>query len=892
MSRRLLEITPQYSSFVDDQVLTSAKLNEFMEYFDEQDRLTRVCLTGVGIACGFRVEYTPGETEIIVHQGCGITTDGDLLKLQNDIPVSGETEEVVSGESFKNINEMVDSINFTHSKIFTDDKVLYQPFQDGGAVITLHELVSDEDALEDEDAAELTLAVLENKVVVLYLECYEKDADLCTTTNCDNQGQPNIQNVKVLFIDKDDVENVVNSNDSIFNKHNIYEAILGLPRTAVQRVILKGDGGSNNNISTYTKLAEEYKTKITNAKNVLNAAYGDFFLGFSEILDIPNGVSNTILNQIDDLDNFTNNERIQYRYALTKNVSDTFNEIADLLLKLKAECCPDINAFPKHLLLGCLESDKEYPELRHSFYHAPVNNDYNNIARKVKSLLSRVQFMLDNFNLNNAEGIEITPSLSCGPLGKKAIPVYFDVDDLLLKAWDFEKTENFKQQYNLSFHKTLLASGSWVQNPLNFELDCTDLYRIEGHFGENSNQAKTTIEGIKNDRGLDFDCLIFDINQDSQEFTAFIKEHPSIAHKSGVYNGGTFIILTQAETVVADFCLSYKVKSKGEEQGCCSLMECTFPWISSLKYLNNLARSLNGTQSTNTIMPQFYQLDIVEYRINGVRLINNTTRISIPLRNILLRRMHAITDALNGRFGAGVVFDFNESQKRFVITRAKDDTFVLRLRDSTLGANPTYTYSNTGMYRNNLVFRPDAMRCRDLKGLNVAFYEKLHSEIAPINKDDDYGTYDDKWAKWYKLRDNLISNTDIKNEGLTRMITSPSELPDEIASIISDMKTEFSNAAGPDVDLNFQLDGDWVNGVWVNDFMLTHHRNNRQNTHDNIVLFVNLRKFLHNETGVTKLSVYITGTNYSDVFEEPIAAFKTVADFYFGSPSGEKAIKI
>ena len=87
-------------------------------------------------------------------------------------------------------------------------------------------------------------------------------------------------------------------------------------------------------------------------------------------------------------------------------------------------------------------------------------------------------------------------------------------------------------------------------------------------------------------------------------------------------------------------------------------------------------------------------------------------------------------------------------------------------------------------------------------------------------------------------------------------------------------------------NLTFMLDGDWVNGVWVNDFMLDHHRNNSANTHDDIVLFVNLRKKLHNETGITKMSIYIQGEDYSEVFDDAIEQFKTHADFYFGNPSG------
>ncbi|GAA3630102.1 hypothetical protein [Flavivirga jejuensis] len=884
MSRKLLEITPQYSSFVDDQVLTSAKLNEFMEYFDEQDRLTRVCLTGVGIACGFRVEFDATTSQIVIHQGCGITTDGDLIKLQNDIEVE---EEAVSGSSFKNINEMVDSITFTHSKLFTDEHVLYQPFQDEGSVITLHELVSDEDASEDEEASLLTSAVLENKVVVLYLECYEKDADICTTTNCDNQGQPNIQNVKVLLIDKDAVENIVNSEDSIFNKHNIYETILALPRTAVQRVILNGESGGNNNISNYAEIAATYKTKITNAKNELNTAFGDFFLGFSELLNISNGVSNTILNQIDDLDNFSNDERVQYRYTLTKNVSDTFNEIADLLLKLKAECCPDIHAFPKHLLLGCLESEKVYPELRHSFYHAPVNNDYHTIIKKVKSLIERVRFMLDNFNLNNAQEIEITPSLSCGPLGSKAIPVYFDVDEFLLKAWDFDKTENYKQQYNLSFHKSLLAPGSWVQNPLNVELDCTDLYRIEGHFGEEPSQSKNFVDSTKSNKGLDFDCLMFDIDKDKEEFSAFVRENPSITHKGGVDKGGTFILLSNDKEILADFTLSYKIAPESGGIGCCKLIECSYPWISSLKYLNNLSRSLLGTQSKNMLMPQEYVFTVLSYKINGQPLISSQQIIRIPMGEIFLRRMHAVTAALNNKFPEGVVFDYNEDQKRLLIIRAKDDTFSIRLKESSLNTdNAVYSYSNNGMFKDNKVFRPKSMICRDIDGAKPSFYRSLHKQYDPsITKDDDYGSYDEKWRKWENLVFIELPKHELYSDNQVRFITRQFHFPSNIRAKLESIRDAF---IGIDQTIELYIDGDWVNGTWVDDQMLKHYNANKDDKNDAVVSFINLRASLHNKAvaKTTKLSVYIGNINYDESHQAIIDRFCHDADFYYSVPTG------
>ncbi|MCG2418340.1 hypothetical protein K8089_04840 [Aequorivita sp. F47161] len=875
MSTKLLEITPQYRSFVDDQVLTSGQLNEFIEYFEDQDRLTRVCLVGVGLACGFKVSVNNQKNLVTLTQGCGVTTDGDLLKLQKSIKDSSDTSIVL------------ERLKYSHFRDFEDEDAKYKHFRNENTIIDLWELIPQEKVNLEAGHLPINQELLENKVVVLYLECYPKDPNICTTTNCDNQGQRNIQNLRVLLIDSDDVINTVNPQDSIFTKHDVNEAYTNLPQIAVPKLIL-----NDSNSSSYSKIADAYKTVINSAKPILETAIIDLFQGFSEILEINASDLNHILSKLsENLEDFNTNGMIQYRYDLVRDITDTYNELAEILLKLKTECCPNIKAFPKHLLLGTLSSEVIYPELRHDFYHSPSNNEYAKYLKMAKSLMQRLEIILDNFNLSTGNKLEITPSKTCGKLGEKAIPVYFKVDNRMLTAWDFYKTENYKQRYNISYHKENLALNSWVQNPLNFELDCNDFYRIEGHLGHPAQDSRNTINNIKKTNALDFDCLVFDLKRDSQAFTSFLRENPSTAHRGGVPKGGTFIIVSEKEQVVADFCISTKLNN-GANDGCCSLMECTYPWISSLKYMNNLSRSLKGKQSRNKPMPQNYVLQVIEYKINGELLINRTTTITIPLTEIFLRRIHAVTEALNKKFNKGVVFDFNESQKRLVITRAKEDTFTIRLREiSMANNNAIYTYSNNGMFRNNLVFRPDAMRCRDLRNYRESFYEKLQAQIAPVNKDDDYGKYDDKWAKWSKLTERLITNPDIEEAGLTRMITSSEMLPQEILNIVQNIKRDLQ-ATQEGKDLKFKLDGDWVNGVWVNKFMLDHHRRNRKNTHDDIVLFVNLRKYLHNETGVTKLSIYITNLRYSKDLDPVLARYKKDADFYFGAPSGENAISL
>ena len=55
INTKLVDISTQYSKFNKNQVLTETQLNGFLDYFDDQDRLTRTSLSGVGIVCGFKV---------------------------------------------------------------------------------------------------------------------------------------------------------------------------------------------------------------------------------------------------------------------------------------------------------------------------------------------------------------------------------------------------------------------------------------------------------------------------------------------------------------------------------------------------------------------------------------------------------------------------------------------------------------------------------------------------------------------------------------------------------------------------------------------------------------------------------------------------------------------
>src|SRR5438045_1812107 len=69
----------QYPRFVPDQVLTSDNLDDLFTYLDDQDRITRTNLIGVGIICGLGVETPPNGTSIKITKGTGITSEGYLV---------------------------------------------------------------------------------------------------------------------------------------------------------------------------------------------------------------------------------------------------------------------------------------------------------------------------------------------------------------------------------------------------------------------------------------------------------------------------------------------------------------------------------------------------------------------------------------------------------------------------------------------------------------------------------------------------------------------------------------------------------------------------------------------------------------------------------------------
>ncbi|WP_185205228.1 PKD domain-containing protein [Chryseobacterium sp. C3] len=523
MNAKLDNVTTQYRKFNENQVLTDGQLNEFIDYFEDQDRLSRTLLSGVGIVCGFKSTITssglitevmekiaPQKAEnaldtIVITQGAGVTTDGDLITLRTGKEKSSDVTIDFNTKNYRYFREYKDKVKYDHFRI-------------GEEQIPLLELAT-EDELKQMKVKGLdtgsfkdvkTLEKLNEKIIILYLESYSNDETSCEDADCDNTGAEQVSDLKVLLADFQSVSYLIangNAKDTLYKIHNSYEELFDrLPNIEAKRVIL----------DPKVETADQLKTKFRNAMDSVSklsdgfGAIADTFkidLNFSG-LSLFNKLNTLLSASSPRLDDF------QYRYDLLKDLIDTYNEIKGLILRLNVECCPTIASFPKHLMLGYVGGSLElgeYAAFRHGFYHSPITTQDDENYERLMLLANRFVQKINGFQ-SYVGPVKITPSNLYVRLGEKAIPYYYNVDKSLLDKWNFEKTKTDRETYNLSYHTANLSSEDYVQNPLNYNIDNNDFYRIEGHLGLPYETAVQNINDLKVKYGLAFDVSVLLLN--------------------------------------------------------------------------------------------------------------------------------------------------------------------------------------------------------------------------------------------------------------------------------------------------------------------------------------------------------------------------------------------
>ncbi len=518
----MLPTQVNYPEFVPDQLLTSEHLNQLFGYLEEQGRLTRTNLIGIGIVCGLEVKTNAAGTELTIGKGCGVTSEGYLVS--------------------------VPAITYSSSKPYNAvQERIYDRFVDGSKTqrFDIYEL---KQAAVEEGTTALNSTFLEDKVVLILVEILEEGAKNCNPNSCDDKGVNVTVTFRPLLISKSDAETLGEGN-------TLPAAMLALPGLKMRRYDVTG-----TNLKDTAAVFKAFgiilnQGFLKRVEEVFSQAYTTFFPLLPDLYN-----SNPFAGLAGKFkflyDGTIDNEQLlnlQYYYDLFSDLLLAYAELQKNGSELISSCCPDSNLFPRHLLLDLAIADNTTPKssYRHDFIPSPIIQGNSLLVKKLRSLFKRLVLLSGKFftpppvvggSVSEKRGgidtnIRITPSkLGEIPLSEKAIPFYYNVadgPDRLVDYWDYNKTNKDHADQNLSYRANEYNGGDEdVLQPLLYDLEPYNFLRIEGHLGKPYAGALRNILKIKQQHRLPFEVIA--LSTDVASLQKQVRELNRLSSASGL----------------------------------------------------------------------------------------------------------------------------------------------------------------------------------------------------------------------------------------------------------------------------------------------------------------------------------------------------------------------
>ncbi len=475
-----------YPKFVADQVLTSDNLNDLFGYLDEQGRLTRANLSGIGIVCGLEV-FTAGDgSSIKITKGVGVTSSGYLVTL----PEVTYT---------KRTTEIFDAVKSQYYQKFVNVSGPTQKFD-------LWELKQE---AESEGTTALTKTFLTDgdKIVLIFVELLEENNKNCDPNSCDDKGAQVTVTFRPLLVKKSDAANLISSAGS--------DTLTSSDFNELPDLVMSRWNILNSSPVHADEIRKAYQNILTapfiaKFQNILSNSWQTFKPVIGE--EYPNNpfVAFNLVSKFAFLHNGTiglnDSYHIQYYYDLFSDLAAAYKEFCLTGNEIISECCPDGSLFPRHLLLGEAIPAKfdAKSEFRHYFIYSPLFQRKEMIV-ELKFLFRRMVLMLKGFTLppvtpssSNDKKIVVTPSrLSDDAISEKAIPYYYkpDLSPLpLYESWSFFKSKRNRAKQNLSYNASVYTEDDFVENPLKYDLEPFNFFRIEGIIGKEIAGVTETIK--------------------------------------------------------------------------------------------------------------------------------------------------------------------------------------------------------------------------------------------------------------------------------------------------------------------------------------------------------------------------------------------------------------
>jgi hypothetical protein len=334
---------------------------------------------------------------------------------------------------------------------------------------------------------------------VIYMENYDTVNAPCADGDCDNLGHDRKHNIKVMLVDASTASG--NLKEHIKTAASIFP---GLSEVYCDRAFF------TDTMTAYSQVATAFRTACTTNYTRIRAALSFVYTQFQT--NLPGFIASDPgwAGSLDTQNNlFTNSSPgIQYYYDFLKDLAETYNELRNLLFNDYTWCCPDISAFPKHLLAGSLNNPDDV-NYRTGFYPSPAVNRCCTHQNKVKFLVDKITAMFSTFSVSvsSATSIKITPSYTEDiSLEKRAIPYYLPASNanLFYQKWSYEKHVKNMDGYNYSYHAGSYTAAGAASNPLQAQIANHPFFRIEGHLGHDVLAALNDIEAQIKNKNLPF----------------------------------------------------------------------------------------------------------------------------------------------------------------------------------------------------------------------------------------------------------------------------------------------------------------------------------------------------------------------------------------------------
>lgn len=558
--------TISYPYFVPNQLLNSADLNNLIEYLDQQNRLTRSYLFGMGILYGLELKWKEDgdKSTIIISEGVGLSSKGFLFDI-GDIELRSYTEVMLEAKELMCEETITDDIGSSYT--------MWELLEgENGSVIS--ELFADQ-SLED--------------IVVLLFWDQGQNIQEASFSQCSQvKGETNVA-IRVLATTKEVAEEITKS----FSVDSL--STEALPGICLPRFGLQGDSTPEINtgeIVSFRKFVQNYKEICTAAVKTdtatvgsIAAAYISVAERFAELLfkggnlepdnfadleahligrgegevDQEGAALPAVVGLLQQVVESANGKGIQYFYDFLKDLVLAYDEFADTKFAQTLSGKPDRCLFPHHNLLGRIHKSEDevkvFNDYRTKLIQSPVEGLGNSDFDQAKQLYVRMMDLaartledvvaegvtkkgarFTNVNLplpypmqNDPQEpkIKITPSKGKWfPLSERAIPYYYAEESVSGKGkdfpirenWSFKETDRNRQERIPAYYPVPTTSGSGNTaslEPLLCDMDAYNFFRIEGHLYK---EVETALQVIRQERqrlNLPFDirCLKLDLKE-------------------------------------------------------------------------------------------------------------------------------------------------------------------------------------------------------------------------------------------------------------------------------------------------------------------------------------------------------------------------------------------